>query len=176
MHEDDDHEDGEWLEEADEGPSRSQTKREYQALQDLAERLLALPRADLARLEFSEATWAAIDETARIRDHRALRRHYKRLGKLLSREDTEPALALLAERTGLSHEAAARHHRLEHWRERLIAEGDEAFTELLDEFPDLDRQQLRSLIRAAQRDREKGRPDAPRRLFRYLREALGDEA
>jgi ribosome-associated protein len=169
--------DGEdWPGEADEGPSRSQVKREYQALQDMAERLLALPRADLERLELGEATRAAIAETDRISDRRALRRHTKRLGKLLAREDTDAVAALLDEKTGLSREAAARHHRLEHWRERLIGEGDEALGELLDEHPQLDRQQLRSLVRAAQRDRERGRPDAARRLFRFLREALGDEA
>jgi ribosome-associated protein len=159
-------------EQAPEGPSKSRIKRELHALQALAERLIALPRGELERLGLSEATWVAIDETARIKDLRALRRHYKRIAKLLAREDMEAVETLMRERDTLAREAAARHHRVERWRERLIAEGDEALAELLDEHPGADRQQLRSLVRAAQRDLEKGRPNAARKLFRFLREML----
>jgi len=155
-----------------EGPSKSQIKRELHALQELAERMVSLPRFELERLALSEATWAAIAETARIKDHRALRRHYKRIAKLLVKEDMEAVDALLDEKDRLKNEAAARHHRVERWRERLIEEGDAALNELLRECPDADRQQLRTLIRAAQRDRERAKPDAPRKLFRFLREEL----
>jgi ribosome-associated protein len=61
---------------------------------------------------------------------------------------------------------------VERWRERLIEEGDEALGDLTAELPDIDRQQLRTLIRAARRDRERGKPDAPRKLFRFLRDAF----
>jgi ribosome-associated protein len=159
-------------EEEPEGPSKSQIKRELHALQALAERLIALPRGELERLGLSEATWVAIDETARIKDLRALRRHYKRIAKLLAREDMEAVETLMQEKDTLARQAAARHHRIERWRERLIAEGDEALAELLDECPGTDRQQLRSLVRAAQRDLEKGKPDAARKLFRFLRQVL----
>jgi ribosome-associated protein len=156
-------------------PSKSQVKRELHALQDLAERLLAMPRAELERLSLSAATWKAVDETARIKDHRALRRHYKHIAKLLAREDLDAVRALTDQKEGIKQEAAARHHRLERWRERLIDEGDAALGELLREAPDLDRQRLRTLVRAAQKDREQSKPEAPRKLFRFLRDALGVE-
>jgi ribosome-associated protein len=155
--------------ELDEGPSKSQIKRELHALQGLAEQLTRLPKADVEGLGLGEATWAAIDETARIKDQRALRRHYKRIAKCLARENTEPLQDLLAAREQHAREAASRHHALERWRTRLIDEGDEALTEFLDAYPRSDRQQLRQLVRAAQRDSERGRPDAPRKLFRLLR-------
>ncbi|MFP4494983.1 MAG: ribosome biogenesis factor YjgA [Halochromatium sp.] len=158
----------------DERPSRSQIKRDHQALQALAEQLLALPRPLLEGLALSEATWIAIDETARIKDRRALRRHYKRIANCLAREKTEPLQALLAQREAQARAASARLHQIERWRERLIEEGDTALAELVGAEPRLDRQQLRSLVRAAQRDRERGRPEAARRLFRYLRESLED--
>jgi ribosome-associated protein len=157
-------------------PSRSQVKREHLALQALAEQLLALPRQLLEELSLSEATWVAIDETARIKDQRALRRHYKRIANCLARENTEPLQALLAQRDAQARAASARQHEIERWRERLIEEGDEALAELIEAYPEVDRQQLRSLMRAAQRDRERNRPDAPRRLFRYLRELLNAAA
>ena len=54
----------------------------------------------------------------------------------------------------------------------FLDEGDAAFTEFLEECPGADRQHLRQLLRAAQRDREIGRPDAVRKLFKALRTAL----
>jgi ribosome-associated protein len=158
-----------------EAPSKSQVKRERHALQGLAQRLVALPRPELERLALSEATWAAIDETSRIKDLRALRRHYKRIAKLLVGEDVRAVASLMDERDGLKQAAAARHHRLERWRDRLIAEGDAALGELLAECPGADRQRLRALIRAAQRGKQQGRADAARRLYRWLRDELDGE-
>lgn len=157
-----------------EGPSKSQIKRDLLALQALAERMTGMPRSELERLGLSEAAWAAIDETPRIKDHRARRRHFKHIAKLLAGADMEAAHALMDENAAMVRGAAARHHRMESWRERLIEEGDDALTELLRLCPEADRQQLRQLMRAARRDRERGGADAPRKLFRFLRELLED--
>ena len=151
------------------GPSKSHFKREHQALQALAERLTAMPRVELERLRLSAVTWAAIEETARIKDIRARGRHFKRIANLLEREDMHAVHALMDQAQERERADAARHHRLERWRERLIGEGDAALSEFLDEYPDADRQQLRTLVRAAKRDTERGRPEAPRKLFRFLR-------
>lgn len=164
------------MEQVPQGPSKSQLKRDKQALQALAERLVAMPRAELLRLNLSESTWEAIDETPRIKDHRARGRHWKRIANLLEREDRHAVHALLDQAEGRERQAAARHHRLERWRERLIDEGDGALTELIAEHPATDRQQLRALVRAAQRDQARGRPEGQRRLFRFLRETLEDES
>jgi ribosome-associated protein len=153
-------------------PSRSQIKRDHLALQVLAEQLLALPRDLLQGLSLGESTWAAIDETARIKDRRALRRHYKRIANCLARENTEPLQSLLDQRAAQDRQAVALQHQAERWRERLLEQGDDALAELIDAFPEIDRQQLRSLVRAARRDAERDRPDAPRRLFRFIRGVL----
>lgn len=163
-------------EDLQDGPSKSRVKRELHALQAMAEQMVSLPRAELERLGLGEATWAALDETARIKDRRALRRHYKRIANCLARENTEPLADLLATREREARAAGARHHQLERWRKRLIADGDAALTEFLDAHPDADRQQLRTLIRAARRDDERGRPDAPRKLFRLLRDIVAGQA
>ncbi|WPL11393.1 MULTISPECIES: ribosome biogenesis factor YjgA [Thiorhodovibrio] len=157
---------------ADLGPSKSAIKREHRALQDLAEQLLHLPRAELETLELDAKTWEAIDETARIKDKRALARHYKRIANCLARLDQEPLKALLDKREQAERAAKARHHQLERWRERLIAEGDAALGEFLTQHPHAERQPLRALIRSAQRDAERGKPDGPRKLFRYLRDSV----
>jgi ribosome-associated protein len=64
-------------------------------------------------------------------------------------------------------------HRAEAWRERLIADGDAALTELLDEHPHADRQRLRQLARNAHEEKLRNKPPhAFRELFRELRELL----
>lgn len=157
---------------AGEEPSKSARKRERLALQGLAEEMLGLPRAALEGLGLGPDTWAAVEETARIKDRRAMRRHVKRVANCLARENTAPLQALLDARAEQARQATARHHRVERWRARLINEGDAALTELLDAYPQADRQRLRTAVRAAQRDAERGRPEAPRKLFRLLRELM----
>ncbi len=154
------------------GPSKSQVKRDHHALQNLAKRLLSLPRSELERLELSAATWIAIDETARIKDVRVLGRHYKRIANLLARDDMAAVSDLLHGQEHHRKEETNRLHLLEGWRERLIAEGDEALGALLDAYPHVDRHQLRTLIRSARKDRQQGKSGSDRRLFRFLREAL----
>ena len=63
-------------------PSRSQRKRDSHAIQEAARRLLALSAAELAPLELSPATLAAVAETARIKDRKAMPRHVKRVANL----------------------------------------------------------------------------------------------
>ena len=167
-----DHRDSDMEQVLDEGPSKSAIKREHHALQDLARQLPRLPRAELETLALDDKTWEAIDETARIKDKRALARHYKRIANCLARLDQEPLRILLARREQAERAASARHHQLERWRERLIAEGDAALGEFLTQHPQAERQPLRALIRAAQRDAERGRPDGSRKLFRYLRDSV----
>lgn len=155
------------------GPSKSQIKREWQALQELAGRLLDLSPPGLAALPLSAATRAAVGEGASLRDRRARRRHVKYLAKLLDREEGETIARQLDGAAGQTQAAVVFHHRLERWRDRLIAEGDAAAGELFAAFPHLDRPRLRLLVRAARA--AQARPEASRRLFRFLREALAGE-
>ncbi|MNV95729.1 hypothetical protein D3C71_1906550 [compost metagenome] len=61
-------------------------------------------------------------------------------------------------------------HRVEDWRERLMKDGDKALGALLDEYPQADRQQLRTLVRNAQADRAKNKPPrAYREIYQVLR-------
>ncbi len=167
MIDDEDYPDG--FEERPQGPSKSQVKRDKLALQALAERLAGMPRAELERLGLSAATWVALDETPRIKDPRARGRHWKRIANLLEREDMAAVHTLVDGAEARERADAARHHALERWRERLIQEGDAALDDFIGDHPMVDRQQLRALVRAAQRDVERGKPDAPRKLFRFLR-------
>lgn len=157
-----------------ERPSKSQRKREMQALQALGEKIIALPETERARLPLSDDMQFAIEETGRIRSHEGRRRHMQYVGKLMRREDTDAIHAIFDE---LEQEKLKRDHafhRLEKWRDRLIEEGDEAVETFIADYPDVDRQALRQLIRNARSERERGKPPTnARKLFKLIRDTAG---
>ncbi|EGI5004785.1 DUF615 domain-containing protein, partial [Salmonella enterica subsp. enterica serovar Thompson] len=58
----------------------------------------------------------------------------------------------------------------------LIVEGDDAVAEVLTLWPHADRQQLRSLIRNAKKEKEGNKPPkSARQIFQYLRELAENE-
>lgn len=157
-----------------EEPSKSQIKREMLALQQLGERLSSLSPGVLARMPLSNPLQEALEEGGRIKSLNALRRHYRRLGKLLRNEDLEAINRVIGEIDNRHQADVNRFHALERWRERLLDEQNEAFGEFMQAYPDADRQRLRRLLQDARRERERGGPPSSyRKLFKYLREVAG---
>lgn len=158
-------------EDAEEGPSRSELKRQMLALQALGERLLVLKEAQWESLGFSETMLEALRESKRIKSHNAMRRHVRRLGKLLSKEDITKVEQLFQHTDNQAREERQRFHRLEQWRDRLVQGDENTLSNLLDICPKADRQRLRQLIRNSKKELELSKPPASqRKLFKYLRE------
>lgn len=155
----------------DDRPSRSQLKRDAEALQDLGRELVEMSQARLDRVEMPDKLREAIDLARRITAHGGKRRQMQYIGKLMRNLDAEPIRAQLEAMQQADRRAAQRFHHLEALRDKLIAEGDAALGDILEDYPDADRQHLRQLIRQAQQERDKNKPPASARsLFRYLRE------
>ena len=158
--------------------SKSDLKRESEALQDLGEDLLTL-RADLmAPLELPDKLREALADARRISNFEGRRRQMQFIGKLMRKLDDDVVEAIRAalqvQRDGSASELATL-HQAEHWRERLLAEdgGDAALTEWLQQSPTTDIQQLRALIRQARKDAQaapKEQPGAAQRHGRAYRE------
>lgn len=150
--------------------SKTQQKREHQALQALAESLSGLSSNELDHIPLSAALRDAVEEAGRLK-RGAFRRQVRYLGRLLALEDSEAIAASLARLRHGSREETARLHRIEHWRERLISEGNDTLSEFIDSHPDADRQRLGQLTRAARRERDRhDSPRAGRLLFAFLRD------
>jgi ribosome-associated protein len=116
----------------------------------------------------------ALEEAHRIKSHNALRRHCRRLGKLLRDEELAAIQQVVDEIDGTHQAGVDRFHALERWRERLIDGGSDDFGAFLEAYPNADRQHLRQLIQAVQRERAREQPPAAyRKLFKYLREVSG---
>ena len=164
------------IDESDEGPSKSQRKRDADAVRELGQRLAELGPNERASIPLDEGVRAAIDELNAIVKHGARKRQLGFLAKRLRRTDTAPIEEALERLARSARANAARHHHLEHWRERLLGESGgespaEALTAWLDAHPGTDRQRLRQLQKRALAERAASRPPAAtRELFRLLRD------
>ena len=161
------------------GPSRGEQRREALAVLEIAHRMVDQPAARLAQMTLSDNVLEAALAAQRISAQIARKRAVGFLAKQLRKEDDE---ALDAIRAALEHDKAdsrreaAALHRLEARRERLVEQGDEALGELLQAYPQADRQQVRQLARNAREERLRNKPPhAQRELFRLLR-ALDEDA
>jgi ribosome-associated protein len=156
----------------DERPSKSQRKRDVQALQDLGTQLVELNAGQLAQFELPERLADAIAAAQRIRDFEGRRRQMQYIGKLMRGVEPAPIRARLDQFLGVAHESTATQHLIERWRERLLAE-DDALTLFATEYPQGDLQRLRSLISSVKRDQANARPPKNYRvLFRALRDIV----
>jgi|SRR6185369_8648706 ribosome-associated protein len=157
-------------------PSRSQLRREALDVLKLAQTLASLSDAQLALLPLDDDLRAEVARTRAVTQQIARKRQTQFLAKQLRKlDDTqiEPIRAALDHDRDHARRETAAQHRIEQWRERLIAEGDEALTELLQQFPSADRQHLRQLARNARVEREQNKPlHAFHELFRTLRELM----
>ena len=76
----------------------------------------------------------------------------------------------LAAIQGVSKAETAKLPYLEGYRDRLIAD-DAAFTKMIEQYPDMDIQNMRTLIRNARKEKEHNKPPkAYREIFRVLKE------
>jgi ribosome-associated protein len=151
-------------------PNKTQIKREMAALFALGEEMSGLTASQLKTLELPENINKAVAEVAGMPLKGARKRLLKFIAAQLHKIDVEPIREKLARIKNKSVHAVREHHIVERWRDRLITEGDDALTELLDEHPGADRQQIRQLIRSAKKEAETAKPPkSSRMLYRYLK-------
>ncbi len=135
-----------------EGPSKTQLKQQMQDLQELGEALCSLPEDRLAVLDIAERLRDAIAELHRTRSFEGKRRQTQYIGKLMKFEDPEPLREAVASyRVGSAKDTLAMHQG-EYWRDQLLAD-DAALALWLQEYPATDVQQMRSLVRAARKEK-----------------------
>ena len=155
-------------------PSRNELKQQMQDLQELGEAVASLPADRLDKLKIDERLRDAIDELRRTRSFEGKRRQLQYIGKLMKQEDPEPLREAVASfRVGSATDTLAL-HQAEYWRDQLLA-ADDALANWIKEHPDTDVQQLRSLVRAARKEKlEPGERHgrAYRDLFRLVKERL----
>lgn len=156
---------------ADEVVSRSQRRREAQAVFDLARDLVKLPAGKLGSVPLPDEVRGALDKARRIKAHVARKRETQHVAKLMRELDCEPIQAALYDTATDQREEAARQHRCEDWRAALLDSSSDAITALCAARPGIDAGRLRQLVRTAVKEQKHNKaPTASRQLFRALRE------
>ena len=149
--------------------SKSEIKRDAEDLKQLGEKLVNLTKANLTKVPLDDSLKNAIELAQRLQKE-ARRRQLQYIGKLLRSIDAEPIREALEKIENKHNQQQAMLHKLEILRDELVAKGDAALTDLLNEYPSADRQQLRNLIRAAQKEKEQNKPSkAYREIYQILR-------
>lgn len=150
-------------------PSKSQIKREMEALQDIGKELVELGRDQLKKIDLPDDLRDAVRDAQRFTQHEARRRQLQYIGRLMRDLDAEPIRAALDAIRGVSAVATARQHALERLRTRFM-EDEKVIGEIAGDHPGADLQYLRQLRRNALKEREQNKPPrAYRELFRVLR-------
>ena len=157
------------------GPSKSQVKRDCNHLLDLGEEMLKLKAEELQSLDLPDEIEAAITAALKIKSRSGLKRQRQYIGKLLRSVDSE-SIEHQVKKIQHRHDTnTAQFKRLEKWRDNLIANDKETLNEVISRYPEINRQHINQLIRAAHQEHKQNKaPAASRKLFKYLRE-LEDE-
>ena len=104
----------------EERPSKSQLKRDMEALQALGQRLVEINAEQLASIELPERLREAVLEARRIRSREGRRRQLQYIGKLMRDMDLAPIETALGQKSRDDAFEGEKHKRIEAWRTRLL--------------------------------------------------------
>ncbi len=152
--------------------SKTRRKRQMHDLQSVGEALTRLSAERLAAIELPDDLREAVQACQRITKHEAKRRQMQYIGRLMRDIDAGPIVAQLQAQEAPSHEETALFHRVERWRDELLADPA-AVERFARDHPGADPHRLANLARAAREERQGGGP--PRRareLFQAVNEIV----
>lgn len=151
--------------------SKSEIKRDAEALKKLGLELVKLSKNELAKIPLDEDLQEAIALAQQIKKE-GFRRQIQFIGKMLRKRDCTPIQEALDRLRNKHNQQILVLQHIEQLRDELIATGNAE--PILTRYPQADRQQLRALARNAQKEQASHKPPkAARQLFQYLK-ALSD--
>ncbi|AJA44394.1 ribosome-associated protein [Frischella perrara] len=148
--------------------SKSEIKRDAEALKKLGVELVQLSKNELSKIPLDEDMIYAIELAQKIKKE-GYRRQIQYIGKLLRNRDIDPISQALDKLKNRHNQQNAILHKLEKLRDDLIDTGDAE--PIIAWNPQADRQQLRQLARTAKKERDTNKPPKSARLiFQYLKD------
>ncbi|MFT6270115.1 MAG: ribosome-associated protein [Alphaproteobacteria bacterium] len=151
--------------------SKTQHKQAAERLKKLGLELVDLTKGERDKIPLDEELLTAIELCTRInRKKDGFRRQLQLIGKRLRVREVEPIEIALANLRS-SHSVANRHfHSLERLRDDIIKDGNDGINKVIADYPQLERQKLRQMLRNAQKQAAENKPPAAaREIFQYLR-------
>jgi len=158
----------------DEKKSKSQKKRDADALQKLGTKLTALSTEKLAELPLTDQLRHAINEAKTLKSHGAIRRQSQLIGKLMrTASEYDNIYAAYETLQAAEQSQTIAFHAVEQWRKKLLDEGKSALTQFIKEYPCAEPQTLRQLIKKTIKEQSLSQnTGAYKQLFRYIRSCL----
>ncbi|OOH86325.1 hypothetical protein BMT54_11075 [Pasteurellaceae bacterium 15-036681] len=154
--------------------SKSEIKRDAEHLKKLGASLMELNAVNLAKIPLDDNIRDAIELAQKLRLE-ARRRQIQYIGKLLRNVDPAPIQEALDKVENRHNQQLALLQKLEILRDQLVEQGDNALNPLIDEYPALDRQHLRNLIRSAQKEKQANKPPKNyREIYQYLKSVIAE--
>jgi ribosome-associated protein len=151
--------------------SKTQLKQAAERLKKIGLELVDLTKGERDKIPLDDELLTAIELCTRInRKKDGFRRQLQLIGKRLRSREIEPIEVALANLKS-SHSVANRHfHSLERLRDNIIKDGNDGINKIITEYPQLERQKLRQMLRNAQKQADENKPPAAaREIFVYLR-------
>lgn len=151
--------------------SKSEIKRDAEALKKLGEKLVSLSTQKLATIPLEDDLHHAIELAQRLQKE-AKRRQLQYIGKLLRHIDVAPIQEALDKVENTHRQQQVVLHKIERLRDTLLME-DDALTTLFAQYPMLDIQHLRALIRGAKKEQSQNkRGKHYREIFAELKRVM----
>ena len=151
--------------------SKSQRKRDCDALQKIGEQLIKLKADDLASILLPEELELAILEARKLKSNSALKRQRQYIGKIMRSCDSEDIAAQLNKVLHKNDTNTALFKKIERWRDRLLENDKNVLGEIISAHPQVDRQHIHNLVRQAEKEAKTNKPpSSSRKLFKYLRD------
>lgn len=152
--------------------SKSEIKREMHELQDFAFKLVKLSKHQRSQIPFNDEIQDALVLADKIKNKpEALRRHVRFMAKVLLETDLEPIQQALDVLANKHQQGSAKHEKWTNLRDQLIDEGNSAIEALIAEYPSIERQRIRQLVRQANKEKQTEKPAKYHQaLFNYIKE------
>ena len=159
--------------EEDFGPSRTQIKREAEALQKMGLELVELGDKFLAQIGLEGALADAVYQARGMKHREGRRRQLQFIGKLMRSADHEAISEKLVKVKNIGRQHSHIQQQTESWLERLVEEGNSALQEFIQTYSVTDAQHLRQLLRNTQKEKKFNKVSTNSdKLFHYIRELL----
>lgn len=167
--------------------SKTQIKAEMSELQDLGKAIAELPKSVYKSFNVPDALDEAIQTLHRIKNWNAQKRQHQYIGRVMREigDDEETRLRRLYDDYTIGRKKLNREfHKLEETRTALIEGDQSALQTLLDENPNIERQQLMQIIRSAQKeikqnataDQGNKQDKQFKKLFQFLKTAIKENS
>ena len=155
--------------------SKSELKRDAQEFHQLGSEIAKMGKKQRERLPLNDDLKAAMVVADKISNKSdAYRRHLNYIAKTLRTvENVEEIKAIIDVMLNKNNQAEVLIKKIEQLRTDLIEQGDDLINETIEQYPTLERQKMRQMVRNAAKEVKAEKPARSyKELFQYLKDAI----